>query len=422
MIEKNQKLILFTNYYPYYKGEEYIENEILEASNQFSRILVIPTMVSLGMKKTRNVPKNVEVLDIKTDCSILGKIKMVFSKLPSVLKDPDIRLKELDFKKKLYSLYYFCRVEKVFESIIDKPEFKKYISSGGNFILYSYWMHVVASITARIHNRILPKNSVSITRGHRYDLYDYAAPCGYIPDRLYMLESMIGIYPCSEDGREYLAKKYPKYSNKIKVKRLGTLNHGRIECTRKQMFTIVSCSGVRNVKRLDKIIQVIKILRQDYNNVKWIHLGDGPEFVNIKNLANEKLPKGAFEFEGHLINEEVYDWYKTHSVSCFINLSDSEGVPVAIMEAMSFGIPIVATDVGGTREIVKNQENGYLISKNEKASRIASLITDIMQMSEEKYVELCKSSFRSWNDISNAEKLYKSFYEDIKHINNGVLL
>ena len=48
----------------------------------------------------------------------------------------------------------------------------------------------------------------------------------------------------------------------------------------------------------------------------------------------------------------------------FINLSDSEGIPVSIMEAMSVGIPIIARDVGGNREIVTNN-NGCLLEGDE---------------------------------------------------------
>ena len=57
----------------------------------------------------------------------------------------------------------------------------------------------------------------------------------------------------------------------------------------------------------------------------------------------------------------------------FINVSSTEGIPVSIMEAMSFGIPVIATAVGGTPEIVNN-ENGYLLSKDPSAKELAEVI------------------------------------------------
>lgn len=72
-MKQEKSLILMTNYYPYYKGEEYIENEISIASEYFNKILIIPTMVSIDMKQTRKLPRNVDVLNVKVDCSLLGK-------------------------------------------------------------------------------------------------------------------------------------------------------------------------------------------------------------------------------------------------------------------------------------------------------------------------------------------------------------
>ncbi|MFR4320263.1 MAG: glycosyltransferase [Blautia massiliensis (ex Durand et al. 2017)] len=45
-----------------------------------------------------------------------------------------------------------------------------------------------------------------------------------------------------------------------------------------------------------------------------------------------------------------------------MNVSSSEGIPVSIMEATSFGIPGIATDAGGTKEIIRDKENGVLLS------------------------------------------------------------
>lgn len=59
-------------------------------------------------------------------------------------------------------------------------------------------------------------------------------------------------------------------------------------------------------------------------------------------------------------------------------MSDSEGIPVSIMEAMSFGIPVIARNVGGMSEIV-NEENGLLLENDDAedaASKISSLLTD----------------------------------------------
>ena len=57
---------------------------------------------------------------------------------------------------------------------------------------------------------------------------------------------------------------------------------------------------------------------------------------------------------GHLDNNEIFNMYKNNSYDYFITLSESEGLPVSIMEAISCGIPVIATAVGGITEIVIN--------------------------------------------------------------------
>ena len=57
------------------------------------------------------------------------------------------------------------------------------------------------------------------------------------------------------------------------------------------------------------------------------------------------------------------NYYNTYEIDLFVNLSTIEGVPVSIMEAQSSGIPVLATDVGSSKEIV-DDDNGFLIPKD----------------------------------------------------------
>ena len=64
---------------------------------------------------------------------------------------------------------------------------------------------------------------------------------------------------------------------------------------------------------------------------------------------------------GKVNNNDILNFYSITPVNLFINLSESEGIPVSIMEAISFSIPIIATDVGGVSEIVTEETDCYLI-------------------------------------------------------------
>src|SRR5690606_21987954 len=143
-------------------------------------------------------------------------------------------------------------------------------------------------------------NPYTITRAHRYDLYEYAAPLEYLPERNFLLDSLDAVYPCSLDGVDILKDSYPKYKEKIKVERLGTLSTGIVSQSKNDKLYIVSCSVVRKVKRLDLLIEALVELEKRKIPFLWTHIGDGPEFIKIKRTAQKKLSKENYHFTGFL--------------------------------------------------------------------------------------------------------------------------
>lgn len=69
----------------------------------------------------------------------------------------------------------------------------------------------------------------------------------------------------------------------------------------------------------------------------------------------------------------------------FINVSSSEGLPVSIMEACSFGIPIIATNVGGTAEIVQAGVNGILLKEQFETEVLKQAILRFAGMERQEY-------------------------------------
>jgi len=76
--------------------------------------------------------------------------------------------------------------------------------------------------------------------------------------------------------------------------------------------------------------------------------------------------------------EQVLDFYTRNEVSFFINLSSSEGMPFAMMEAMSFGVPVIATAVGGVPEAV-GKGGGVLVPVDASADAIAQTINNTIR-------------------------------------------
>jgi colanic acid/amylovoran biosynthesis glycosyltransferase len=425
----NNCLILLTNYYPFYKGEEYLETEIGYLSNKFKQIYIIATMAYKGMEQTRKIPENAIALPVDIKHSICRKIKMVLHKGSSIHKDPNKRemlKKDSEGKiiNRLYNYYFESRAMEIYDNVVkllDNFDFDKYDS----ITLYSYWLYITARVAVELKDRYFNKKSpYTFSRAHGYDINEHANLLNFLPERKYLLDSLHNIFPVSQKGVNFLQTKYPKYANKIEVRRLGTRQPDirlSLAMTKKsKCFHIVSCSTVRKLKRIDLIIDALKILQNKDIVFHWTHIGEGPQFKYIKKLANKKLNKDSFTFTGYIKNDEVINWYQQNPVNVFVNASSSEGVPVSIMEAMSMGIPIIATDVGGTSEIVQDNINGYLIGKDCTASQIAEKILNLYKMDIDKYYDMSSNSLAIWKEKCNSDTLYSCFAEQIaKYRANG---
>lgn len=406
-------LILLTNYYPYHKGEEYLESEIEYLACNFEHIYIISTMVSDDMSQTRQVPENVTVIPVGIKHTILGKVKMFSNHCSNIVFDKTRREiissgTEGNFLAVLYGIYFESRAMSVYNklvSLLEDIDFSRY----KKITIYSYWLYITARVGIELkYNYFKGRKVFLFSRAHRYDLYEENAPLKYLPEREYLLTNLDKIYPVSLDGVKYLTRKFPKFEQKISVKRLGTFSPNTTSNFKRDKLYIVSCSIVRKVKRLDLLIEALLELEKNDISYHWTHIGDGPEFENIKKLAQKTLNMNNVNFAGFLKNQEVINWYKDNYVSVFINLSASEGVPVSIMEAMSMHIPVIATDVGGTGEIV-NKNNGILLPKDCGISEIVDALIRIKEMNEMDYNELRKNAFIMWKEKCNADILYSDF-------------
>ena len=101
--------------------------------------------------------------------------------------------------------------------------------------------------------------------------------------------------------------------------------------------------------------------------------------------------------------------YKENSYHIFVNVSESEGIPVSIMEASSFGIPVIATNVGGVGEIVENGYNGLLLNKDFLNRDLSVCLKSIACMVDNDYQTLRKHAREMWEERYNSSVNYSKF-------------
>ena len=135
--------------------------------------------------------------------------------------------------------------------------------------------------------------------------------------------------------------------------------------------------------------------------------------ADLKNLAAKKLIKNiTYHFYGFTDNDKILNFYHQNQVDLFINVSETEGIPISIMEAFSSGIPAIATNVGGVSELVNNN-NGFLVDKDIKSEELAKIICKFYTLPENQIKELRKSAYEKWKNEFNSENNLKLLMQNI---------
>lgn len=276
-------------------------------------------------------------------------------------------------------------------------------------VVYSFWLYHSAHGFASLKKKI-PRLRV-ISRAHGADLYEERHQPPYIPCRKSSLGLIDAVYPDSEVGLAYLERKWPDATSEFALGRLGTVDPGyRTRRSDDGGLRIVSCSSFTPVKRVELLVAGIAHLARQHPDlsIEWNHFGSGPLHETIRDFAQRTLPASVVcRFHGQVPSTAVMSWYRDEAVDVFVNVSASEGTPVSIMEAASCGIPVVATAVGGNREIVSDR-NGILVSAMPEAKDIADALS-VFAFNPEAAVQKRSGSREVWFENYFAGRNFPEF-------------
>ncbi len=428
-------LFFLTDTFPYGKGEDFILNEIKYLEKSFEKIYIIPVglMVDVNVKKSFNHYDNIVVLSppnqrnlytkdkVRLLDKILWSIKYLTFPLFECLFNKDLYVEFLGVGKKRTYKHLIVILKELLPRIKSRNYFRKQISEDmfcEENIVYSFWFDYSISMFQDIlkANHICA-NIKYVARGHRRDIYENENSLNYLPFRKKYFESLNLLCLSTKDGFFYMQNKYEKYINKLEMIHLGTEDHGyKVNRYNNTCFHIVSCSFCSPVKRVDLIIKALSKLNST-KKIKWTHIGYGIMFNELNKMCKLNLKdKIDYEFIGYLKNQDMIKFYQTHNINLFINVSSSEGLPVSIQEAISFAIPVIATNVGSTQEAVINNYNGLLLNKDFLIEDLTKNIKNFIDMEKEEYNKFCENSRKLWEEEHCAKQNYEKFIRRIKKI------
>ena len=399
-----KNLILITSLYPYGHAETFLETEILYAADFFENIYILPLNKTINK---RNTPKNCSIspIEFKNSWFFLKIFKLLLNNL--IL----IELLSLFYKKNkvgilktmLVTLNKSIQIEQFILTKLNKNELN-------NTIFYSYWCDESAMALALLKKKYPMLTTIS--RAHGWDLYFETNKYNHLPFKPFISKYTNQIFPISNTGKNYILERWNAKREPLTAF-LG-VNSNSLLVPNKNEFILVSCSNTIKLKRVELILYALKQINETH--IKWVHFGDGAEFENLKTKALTLPPNIQVVWKGRVDNEEVIHFYKKEKPFLFINVSSSEGIPVSIMEAFSFGIPAIATNVGGTHEIVIDNYNGILLKENPTIEEIKSAILKIKCLEVPEYEKMKLNAWNTLNEKFSAEKNYRSFYETVLNL------
>ncbi len=174
---------------------------------------------------------------------------------------------------------------------------------------------------------------------------------------------------------------------------------------------ILFLSRIFKEKGIYETLEAFRILKNKYRDIELVVAGDGVELEKVKNYVSDNNISDVV-FTGDIRGEKKTRLFIDSHIFCFPT-SHNEGMPNAILEAMSFGIPIVTRPVGGLVDFFEDGKHGYLCHSS-RPEEIAHHL-EVLLASNDMYekvslynAEYAKEHFSAALAAKRFEQLYQS--------------
>lgn len=406
----SKTLYYFTESFPYGLGETWKLNELTILIKEFEQIHVIPLVHHGNEDNPKKLHENITVhkplIGVSKKRLYKSSLLMVFDRnFFYYFKDFIKKKVFLDNKKIIKWLLTIVRIKQ----LLKHPKIKELINNDDpNSFYYFFWGIGSADIIPFLNKTMTKK---ILVRMHRFDLFENEVG-NYIPFRSSLLKYSSIVAPSSQAGESHLRELYPNYSEKIQFKMLGVQGRGITNQLHDDILRIVTVSYIVPVKRLNILALSLKHYPK---KIEWTHLGDGPLRNELEMIIKTFPLNVKVSLKGMIDSTKVLDVLIDLRPNLFLNISESEGIPFSIMESLSAGIPVMATDVGGTSEII-NDSVGKLLPKELTPETLQKELIKYSNLSKEEKELRANNAYSMYITKCNSETLTKKLAADLKSL------
>lgn len=173
-----------------------------------------------------------------------------------------------------------------------------------------------------------------------------------------------------------------------------------------RILTIGTVAGLRPEKNITRLVKAFATVREKYDS-RLVIVGDGPERQRLEELAKALGLAKSVEFTGYLKNpaERLKDF------DLFALSSDTEQLPIAMLEAMAYGIPCVATRVGDVADIVSDLAQEGLADPNDDSFQRVLTNAVVNRNKWPLWISACRERVEKNYSAATMTELWRSLFD-----------
>lgn len=407
-METKPRLVLITEEFPYGTGENFILNFCLTARQIFS-ITIMPS------RPIKNLDLQEDRFDV--DLSLVKILNMpariFFHGLISIF----IRLMtNKKFRTSFRPHNVIQNISEIGRARLTRRHFLKQLSSCDPPDLVFSWWTLGTSLGAAEAARWNACVSVSGIWGH-----DFVSERGgrrYLAWLSDSLESQDLVISNSDWARDYVYTNSLNSSAAMRIEKYYLGCEKRFDGLNKKppndRLAFVSCSTSSPVKRVEKIHELLSHVAYllPTKEISWTHVG-GVSQERLESFRTGSPANLSFRSMGSLPNSDIHRLYVSDHFTAFIHLSESEGgVPVAIQEALAYGIPLIGFSAGGVTEAVQIS-GGVLLDSDDMATNSGKVIRECLDHNFTRKRDL---AFYAWSEYFDSTKTMRELTNNLRKL------
>lgn len=386
-------ITIVTSSFPLSNRETFLRQEIDEISSMVNQVYIIPLSGDRKIDiKRLKLPNNVKVVGVESKRAYCLKFLRFFTKNPLVVaKDLYLILKDRQHAIRNFFAYlraisvfrYFkenqCDIDHIHSHWLSTPSTMAYFLSG--------FLNIPYSITA-----------------HRWDIYD-----NNLPELKGKTAGFIRFI--SHKGKNDFCERY--FCERSLVLHMG-VKVPEIDFSYKEIknrVDIITAANLIEIKGHAVLLDAVEELVKSDIDIRLFFAGEGPLKQEIQNKVNDNpFLMDRVSLLGHVNHDQLLSDYSDQTYQMFVlpsldlGYGQHEGIPVSLMEAMSYGLTVVGTDAGSVKELVLEGETGFLASPGDSAS-LAKAIRCALNSDPLVQVKAYNHIMEKFNSLKNSQHL-----------------